>query len=335
MKYPFALAGLAGLILTAGAAAANDPPALGLPVDCEIGSVCLVQNYVDADPSSGAKDFRCGNLVYDGHKGTDFRTRTMDEMRDGVAVVAAAPGVVKALRDGMADISIRVTGADAVKGREAGNSVIVDHGGGWQTQYSHLRKGSVSVVKGQQVEAGDRLGLIGLSGKTEFPHVHFSIRFAGKAVDPFTGLRVGSGCGRSEASLWSPAVAELLAYRAGGLIDAGFAPAQVKLGELMDGKHRNESLPANSSALVFWGYAFGLRGGDYETIRLFAPNGKVMAEVERRIPRDKAQWFGSIGRRLKASAWPSGLYRGLYRVERDGADGRETIIDEERVVELR
>ena len=330
----YALAGATALMLSGGAAA-QEAPALALPVDCDLGSRCFVQNYVDADPSSGAKDFRCGNLVYDGHKGTDFRTRTMAEMRAGVPVVAAAPGVVIALRDGMEDVSIRVTGADAVKGREAGNGVVIDHGRGWQTQYSHLRKGSVAVVKGQRVEAGDQVGLIGLSGKTEFPHVHFSIRFAGKAVDPFTGLAVGSGCGKSEASLWSESAAQALAYRPGGLIDAGFAPRQVKLGELMDGQHRDSSLPASSGALVFWGYAFGLRGGDYETIRLLAPNGKVMAQVERRIPKDKAQWFGSVGKRLKASAWPRGRYRGLYRIERDGTQGRTTIIDVEREIELR
>ena len=323
-KLRLPLAGLLLLILCLPASA-QEPPRLELPVDCPIGTLCVVQNYVDTDPGPGAKDFRCGNLVYDGHGGTDFRTQSMADMR---------PGVVKALRDGMADVSIRVTGASAVKGREAGNGVVIDHGGGWVTQYSHLRRGSVMVTKGQRVEAGDKLGLIGLSGKTEFPHVHFSVRHKGKTLDPFTGLEKEAGCGEFRQSLWSTAAQEILAYRAGGLIDASFAGQVVKLDELMDGQHRNESLAVTSKALVFWGYAFGLRGGDQETIRIFAPDGKVFAEVERPIPKDKAQWTGSIGRKLRGNAWPAGTYRGLYRIERDGENGRQTIIEVERTIEL-
>lgn len=296
-----------------------------------MGDNCFVQSYLDVDPGPGAKDYRCGSLVYDGHGGTDIRTPTMAEMREGVAVLAAAPGVVKALRDSMPDVSIRLTGVEAVKGREAGNGVVIDHGNGWITQYSHLKRGSVVVTKGQKVEAGDELGQIGLSGKTEFPHLHFSVRHNGKTLDPFTGLEKGAGCGKAERNLWSEEAAEALSYRAGGLIDAGFAGQVVKLDELMDGQHRNDALAADSPALVFWGYAYGLRGGDNETIRLFAPNGKVIAEVERQIPKDKAQWFGSVGRKLRAATWSGGTYRGLYRVERDG----KIIAEAEREIELR
>ncbi|MGH6947191.1 MAG: M23 family metallopeptidase, partial [Kiloniellales bacterium] len=145
-----------------------------VPVDCEIGVHCTVQNYIDHDPGPGAKDQTCGPLTYDGHDGIDIRVPTRRDMEESVPVVAAAAGVVKALRDGMEDISIRDPGADSVRGREAGNSVIVDHGDGWETQYSHMRRGSVAVEVGDRVDAGDRLGLIGLSGNTEFPHLHFS-----------------------------------------------------------------------------------------------------------------------------------------------------------------
>ena len=73
---------------------------------------------------------------------------------------------MKATRDGMTDVSIRDAGHGAVAGREAGNGVLIEHGGGWQTQYSHLRSGSVSVKPGERVEAGTPLGLIGLSGNS-------------------------------------------------------------------------------------------------------------------------------------------------------------------------
>ncbi|WP_247877773.1 M23 family metallopeptidase [Azospirillum thiophilum] len=72
------------------------------------------------------------------------------------------------MRDGMEDVSIRQSGG-APAGYDAGNAVVVDHGNGWETQYSHLKRGSVAVRPGVRVEAGTVLGQIGLSGRTEFP----------------------------------------------------------------------------------------------------------------------------------------------------------------------
>ena len=42
------------------------------PLDCDLGTDCFIQQYVDSDPSSDAMDFTCAALSYDGHKGTDF-----------------------------------------------------------------------------------------------------------------------------------------------------------------------------------------------------------------------------------------------------------------------
>jgi len=77
-------------------------------------------------------------------------------MARGEPVVASAGGVVAAARDGVDDISMR--DAPVPRGRECGNGVRIVHGGGWKTQYCHLRKGSVAVKN------GDMLGLVGLSG---------------------------------------------------------------------------------------------------------------------------------------------------------------------------
>ncbi len=137
---PFALSIWFAAINCAQSAAAQEPPQLELPVACEIGAACVVQNYVDQDPGPGARDHACGPLSYDGHKGTDIRVAGRPEMAAGVAVLAAAPGVVRARRDGEAD---RPGGwAAAPAGPDAGNAVVLDHGGGWESQYSHLRQGS-------------------------------------------------------------------------------------------------------------------------------------------------------------------------------------------------
>ena len=81
-------------LLLAGAARAEMPTDLALPLDCEPGASCWVLRYVDHDPGPGARDQTCGTLAYDGHDGIDIRVPGLVEMRAGVAVLAAAPGTV-------------------------------------------------------------------------------------------------------------------------------------------------------------------------------------------------------------------------------------------------
>ena len=316
-------------------ALAQSQPQLRLPVDCEMGRLCLVQNYVDLDPGPDARDYTCGPLTTDGHDGTDIRVPSVLEMRRKVPVVAAAAGVVTAAMDGMADVSISKTGPEAVRGRRSGNRVVIDHGNDWVTQYSHLMRGSVAVTPGQSVEAGERLGYIGLSGKTEFPHLHFSFRHQGISIDPFSGLPAGEGCGKRKASFWNEEAQRALTYRAGGLLFAGFAPEQPRVEDALDGLHRAKSLSADSPSLVFWVGAWGLRRGDRESLRLTSPEGSILVESSSEIPEDKAHWFRSLGKRRTEEAWPAGTYQAEYRVERPTDGGLEALIDIKREIVLR
>ena len=326
---PLALPIWLAAMVCAQAAGAQAPPRLELPVACEIGAACVVQNYVDQDPGPGARDHACGPLSYDGHQGTDIRLAGRPEMAAGVAVLAAAPGVVRARRDGEADR------AAAQAGPDAGNAVVLDHGGGWESQYSHLRQGSVAVAVGERVAAGARLGLIGWSGRAEFPHLEFALRHRGRAIDPFTGAPAGGGCGRGGAPLWSPAAQAALAYRAGGLLRAGFAMEAPGLTRALDGAYDGAAPNAQAPALMFWAVAWGLRAGDREFFRLIAPDGRVLAEGSGTLPRNQAQWLRYIGKKRNRAGFPPGRYRGEYRVTRD-MDGRsETVVEVIRVLELR
>jgi len=67
-------------------------PQFRLPVQCEFPHECYVQSYVDLEPGPAAVDHACGINTYDGHRGTDFRLRSLDLMDRGVPVVAAAAG---------------------------------------------------------------------------------------------------------------------------------------------------------------------------------------------------------------------------------------------------
>jgi len=319
-----------------GHAAETGAPRLGVPVDCDMARDCFIQNYVDQDPGPAAKDYTCGPLTYDGHDGIDIRVRSAGQTVPRVAVLAAADGAVSAVRDSMPDVSFRERDAAAIRGREAGNGVILDHGNGWLTQYSHLRQGSIAVEPGQRVAAGQLLGLVGLSGKTEFPHLHFSVRHRGQTLDPFTGRPPGSGCSADAdraGALWDEAARDALAYRAGGLLAAGFATQAPTLEAALDGAY--DAPPRRAApALVFWAAAWGLRAGDRETLRLTAPDGSVLAETSTEMPGDKAQWIRFAGHRLRQGAWPPGRYRGEYRVLRGPAAAPTTVVDVARELDI-
>jgi murein DD-endopeptidase MepM/ murein hydrolase activator NlpD len=67
-----------------------------------------------------------------------------------------------------------------------GNLVVVDHGGGLSTAYAHAS--SILVGVGQQVSQGETVSLVGSTGNSSGPHLHFEVRVNGTAVDPLLYL---------------------------------------------------------------------------------------------------------------------------------------------------
>lgn len=298
---------LAALLVLAARPCLADP-VLTLPVACTPGDDCYVQNYFDHDPGPGVRDPMCGGLTYDGHDGTDFALPTEADLARGVAVLAAAPGTVRAVRDGMADIAQGRPGAPDVTDRECGNGVVVDHGDGWETQYCHLARGSVAVAQGDAVAAGDRLGVIGLSGDTEFPHLHFTLRQDGAEIDPFGG----EGCGGGTA-FW----AEPLAPVPGGITDSGWASA-VPDYEAVRAGTAAETLSRDTPALVLFGLMFGGQAGDVVTIAISGPGGTDL-DHDSTLDRDLALFFRAAGLRAPPGGFAAGEYTGTVTLTRDGA----------------
>jgi hypothetical protein len=306
------------LSMAAGVGAAG-PPSLELPIDCEVGRTCIVQNYVDQEAGAGARDYRCGWLTYDGHKGTDLRVIDGALFRRGVPVRAAAAGRVRAVRDGMPDVSMRRLADQAsIVRREAGNSVIVDHGDGWETQYAHMRHGSVAVRRGDMVAAGTQLGVVGLSGATEFPHLHIEVRYRQKTVDPFVGLARGTPCQAGQSPLWQPKAIEALAYVPTGVLDAGIAGATPVVTDGGIDRDTLEPFRLTSGAVIFWVQIYGAQKDDRQEFRLTGPDGRVLAERRDAISRNRAQWLAYVGVRRRDAGWSAGSYRGEYALYRAG-----------------
>lgn len=129
---------------------------------------------------------------YDEHDGTDFLLDGgFDTMDAGSAtVIASADGVVEDTEDGHYDrCHSQLSGTIDCDGYEQlANYVILTHETGERTLYWHLKNGSVVVTVGQSVRAGDPLGLIGSSGNSSAPHLHFELHDAdGEPIDPFAG----------------------------------------------------------------------------------------------------------------------------------------------------
>jgi len=70
-----------------------------------------------------------------------------------------------------------------------GNLVIIDHGNGLTTRFGHLSRSLVKV--GQKVKRGDVLGLVGTTGHTTAPHLHYEVRMNDRPVNPRTYLPRG------------------------------------------------------------------------------------------------------------------------------------------------
>ncbi|WP_421703194.1 M23 family metallopeptidase [Aliiroseovarius sp.] len=313
MRLPWAPLWACVLAAAASPAAARDP-LLGLPIDCSLGEDCFIQNYVDADGGPGAADFTCGGLSYDGHKGTDFAVRSHAVAQAGVNIQAAAPGVVRAVRDGVAD-HWRDTPMTFPDGQDCGNGLVIDHGGGWETQYCHLREGSLRVQKGQRVAMGAVLGQVGMSGRTEFPHLHLSIRKDGSVVDPFNTDGIIS-CGETgNDQLWQVPID----YEPGGLLQAGFAPGLPEFGPIKWGEAHAQTLPAQAPALVLWTHVFGARADDHIRLLIEGPGG-VFSDKTVEIDAAKAQLFRASGRKLHADNHSPGLYTGTVILLRDGVE---------------
>jgi hypothetical protein len=307
-------------VLVATAARAEARTDLALPLDCEPGQSCWILRYVDHDPGPGARDYACGPVTGDGHKGTDFAIQDLKAMVEGVEVRAAAAGVVDALRDGMADVSVEETGLEAVAGRECGNAIRIAHEDGWTTWYCHLRRGSLMVAEGDRVEVGQPLALVGLSGDTSFPHLHFDVRQGEQVLDPFVGLQREKDCGPGSEPLWRADVMARLGYQPVVLTNAGFATARPEWQQVRRGDYHADSLPVSAPALVLWVEGYWVETGDRVRFELSGPDGAPVVDRTVDLDRGWRRWFQFMGARRPGDAWPAGTYTGEVTLERAGTE---------------
>lgn len=113
----------------------------------------------------------------------------------GAEVVAAAPGtVVEVVRD-LPNVPVGKNPDGLTMEQIAGNRVIVDMGSAHYAMYAHLAPGSVQLHVGDHVQQGQRLGLLGNTGNSSAPHLHFQVMDRPSSLDdtslPFVFNQMG------------------------------------------------------------------------------------------------------------------------------------------------
>jgi Peptidase family M23 len=115
------------------------------------------------------------------------------DIRGGTEIVSVGAGTVRRARN---DCDDNQRPRPAPRSRcSAGNSVTVEHAGGIQSIYKHLKKGSVVVTPGTVVTAGQKIAEMGNSGITSGPHLHFTMKHNGRVFDPCTGFTQPNSAG--------------------------------------------------------------------------------------------------------------------------------------------
>jgi hypothetical protein len=291
-------------------------PKLAFPLACKIGRTCEVQNYVDRDPGPAWADYHCGHRSYDGHTGTDIRVLDLAMQRRGVDVLAAAPGKVLRLRDGVPDILLKDMNQPHDDRIGCGNAVVIDHGDGWITAYCHMMKGSVRVTVGQAVAAGEPIGKVGLSGDTQFPHLHIEVRHDGAVVDPFAPAPLEPGACAAKDEMWDAAAASALVYKRGAILNAGLASGRADEDSVETG-----GVPGfDAAAEVITPYmrAIDLEAGDVMQLTFTTPGQAPKTVQLPALTRNAAQPFLALSRRRPPAGWPKGDYIAEFKVIRAG-----------------
>ncbi len=256
--------------------------------------------FVDHNPAkpNQLQDYNCLTRTYDtssfNHTGTDIGTwpfgwNKMDNSE--VQVIAAAPGTIVQRQDGNSD---RSCGFNS----NPWNGVVIQHADGSHTWYGHMKKNSVTAkLVGDPVVTGDYLGIVGSSGSSSGPHLHFEVRDAGNnVIDPYAGQ-----C--NPISSWWVAQRPYYDSAINALTTGGAAPIFPACPNQTITNIKNQFNPGDTA--YFAVYYRDWRPSQQSSYKIYQPDGTIYRSWSNSPPTyySAAYWYGSYPLGAKVGLW--------------------------------
>lgn len=272
-----------------------------------------ISNYVDENTNypNFVTDYNCGNRSYDlssgyNHAGTDIFTWPFcwDKMNNNkVQAVAAAPGTILGKDDGNYDQNCAFCTSAC-----NWNAVYVLHADGSVAWYGHLKSGSLTTKNvGATVAEGEYLGVVGSSGNSTGPHLHFEIytnTSYTQLVDPWAGA-----CNllNGNTSWW----ASQQPYYAPTLNKTMTGSAVPVFTQCNNGEATNQKLNFVSGQIIYLSsYYRDQLTGDGTTHAVYMPNGTLYLNWSSTFDTYYSASYWWYSRTLPANAQP-----GAWRYE--------------------
>ncbi len=240
--------------------------------DC---SYYYIGNYLDHDTTSpGILDWNCGSVTYDGHHGTDicifpYPFYKMDN--NLVEVIAAATGIIINKVDGHYD-------RNCIKGDSIANYMVIQHSDGSCALYWHMKKNSLTSKQvGDTIYAGEYLGIVGSSGKSTGPHLHFEV-LKTTNLNSLNDLYAGS-CNKLNDSSWWVAQKP---YQEPAIIQTSVHPSQAVFSTCPSAEIPNEdSCFTAGSTGYFYTFYRNEMAGTTTNLQILNPDGSIFTNWTR------------------------------------------------------
>jgi len=178
-----------------------------------------------------------------------------------------------------------------------------------------MKKNSIIVKKGDRVDAGKAIGFVGLSGKTEFPHLHFQVSKGKQIVDPFIGIKRSEKCRAGEETLWDETTKAMLGYQNLLIYNGGFNDQRPLADGIHRGLYKKSTLFKSSLKLFLWFAIRNTKPDDVVVLRMLGPDGKEIGMVKNTIKKAQARGIQILDV-TSQGAWPVGSYRGEITLTR-------------------
>ncbi len=171
-------------------------------------------HFQDIDYPFNKKD-ELGNIIELTHYGTDISPAP--NQWDQYDVMASKAGTITKVVNNCESNNATMDNPAACPGTY-GNQIYIDHGNGETTLYAHLKKDSITVVVGQQVQKGQKIAKINNSGFSSGDHLHFGIYINDVAQNPETLL---SDTCSSSSSACRETIVNIAKQKAGMYLNVG------------------------------------------------------------------------------------------------------------------